>query len=94
MRLDPVARRLVELLGREVKKAADCVGGQVERLAAGLSPGEVLLLENLRFHSAEEANDPDFAARLAALCDVYVNDAFGAAHRGPRLDDGHGWTGP
>lgn len=81
MRLDPVARRLVELLGREVKKAADCVGGQVERLAAGLSPGEVLLLENLRFHSAEEANDPDFAARLAALCDVYVNDAFGAAHR-------------
>ena len=81
MRLDPVARRLAELLGREVKKADDCVGDQVERLAAGLSPGEVLLLENLRFHAAEEANDSDFAARLAALCDVYVNDAFGAAHR-------------
>ena len=81
MRLDPVARRLGELLGRHVNKADDCVGDEVERLAAGLSPGEVLLLENLRFHDEEEANDPDFAARLASLCDVYVNDAFGAAHR-------------
>ncbi len=88
MRMDPVARRLGELLGRDVKKAADCIGDNVERLAAGLSPGDILLLENLRFHSAEEANDPDFAARLASLCDVYVNDAFGAAHRAHASTEG------
>ncbi len=81
MRLDPVAVRLAELLGQEVKKADDCIGDKVEQLARSLSPGDVLLLENLRFHAAEEANDPDFAAHLASLCDVYVNDAFGAAHR-------------
>ena len=88
MRLDPVAQRLGELLGREIQKADDCVGDDVERLAAGLSPGDVLLLENLRFHEEEEANDPDFAARLASLCDVYVNDAFGAAHRAHASTEG------
>ena len=88
MRLDPVARRLSELLGREVQKTGDCIGDQVERAAAGLSPGEILLLENLRFHAAEEANDPDFASRLASLCDIYVNDAFGAAHRAHASTEG------
>ena len=79
--LAPVASRLSELLGRPVAFATDCVGESVEQLASALAPGEVLLLENLRFHPEEEANDPGFASALARLCDVYVNDAFGAAHR-------------
>ena len=81
MTLDPVAERLAELLGRDVKKVDDCIGAEVEIAAAALTPGEVLLLENLRFHADEEANNPRFAGLLASLCDVYVNDAFGAAHR-------------
>jgi len=81
MTLDPVAERLSELLGRPVQKAADCIGSEVEQAAAALQPGQVLLLENLRFHAGEEKNDPEFAAQLAKLCDAYVNDAFGAAHR-------------
>ena len=81
MQLDPVAARLGELLGRDVKKAPDCVGPEVRRLASELSSGDVLLLENLRFHAGEEANDRGFAEQLANLCDVYINDAFGAAHR-------------
>ena len=81
--LSPVAVRLGELLGREVAMADDCVGDEVERRVAALGPGQVLLLENLRFHAAEEQNDPDFARQLAALGDIYVNDAFGAAHRAP-----------
>ncbi len=80
-RLDPVARRLAALLGRPVKKAPDCVGPAVEGMVAQLQPGEVLLLENVRFHPGEEANDPAFAEALARLGDIYVNDAFGAAHR-------------
>jgi phosphoglycerate kinase len=79
--LKPVAERLASLLGRPVPLAPDCVGEPVERLARGLEPGEVLLLENLRFHPEEEANDDAFARRLAALGDVYVDDAFAAAHR-------------
>ncbi len=79
--LAPVARRLSELLGRPVDLAPDCVGSRTEALARGMQPGQVLLLENLRFHAAEEANDPDFARDLAALADLYVNDAFGSAHR-------------
>lgn len=79
--LKPVAARLQELLGRPVQFANDCIGPQAEALASGLKDGEILLLENLRFHSEEEKNDPGFAKQLAALCDVYVNDAFGAAHR-------------
>jgi phosphoglycerate kinase len=79
--LKPVASRLGELLGRPVQFAPDCVGPEVEAMVAKLSPGGVLLLENLRFHAEEEKNDPAFAKQLAALCDVYVNDAFGTAHR-------------
>ncbi len=81
LRLAPVAQRLSELLGAPVKTAPDCVGPDVEAAVAALAPGEVLLLENLRFHPEEEANDPEFARKLAALADVFVNDAFGAAHR-------------
>ena len=81
MSLAPVSERLSELLGRPVAQAHDCVGAEAEAMAAGLGPGEVLLLENLRFHAEEEANDREFSRQLAALADVYVNDAFGAAHR-------------
>ena len=73
--------RLQELLGKPVRLAADCVGAGTEALAQALAPGEVLLLENLRFHAEEEANDPAFAQALARFGDVFVNDAFGAAHR-------------
>lgn len=81
--LEPVARRLGELLGRDVAFADDCVGASAEQAAAALQPGELLLLENLRFHPGEQKPDkePDFAERLARLGDCYVNDAFGTAHR-------------
>ena len=81
MSLKPVAARLSELLGRPVTMAADCVGPQVEAQAAALKPGDILVLENLRYHAEEEANDDAFSKQLAALADVYVNDAFGTAHR-------------
>lgn len=79
--LAPVAVRLGELLGREVKLAPDCVGEEVSAMAAELKSGEVLLLENLRYHKEEEKNDPEFAKALASLADVAVNDAFGVSHR-------------
>jgi phosphoglycerate kinase len=79
--LKPVAARLSELLGKRVEFAPDCMGPEVEGRVPKLQNGEVLLLENLRFHAEEEKNDPAFAKQLAALCDVYINDAFGAAHR-------------
>src|SRR5580704_13322296 len=79
MSLAPVAVRLSELLKKPVAMAPDCVGPAVEAMLP--KPGEVLLLENLRFHPEEEKNDPEFSRKLAALCDVYVNDAFGSAHR-------------
>lgn len=79
--LAPVAARLSELLGSEVKLAPDCIGEEVAKMAADLKAGEVLLLENLRFHKEEEKNDPDFAKALASLADVAVNDAFGVSHR-------------
>ena len=79
MSLKPVAKRLAELLGRPVTMAPDCVGPAVEAMKP--APGEILLLENLRFHAEEEKNDPAFAKQLASLCDLYVNDAFGTAHR-------------
>jgi len=79
--LAPVAKRLGELLGKPVAFAPDCVGPQAETAAAKLGDGELLLLENLRFHAEEEKNEPGFAAALAKLADVYVNDAFGTAHR-------------
>ena len=79
--LAPVAERLSELLGRQVALAADCVGPDAEEQTKALQPGQVVLLENLRFHKEEEKNDPDFAEQLASLGEVYVNDAFGTAHR-------------
>jgi phosphoglycerate kinase len=79
--LKPVVARLSELLGREVRFASDCVGPEAEKMAGALQDGGVLLLENLRFHAEEEKNDTGFAKQLAGLCDIYVNDAFGAAHR-------------
>jgi phosphoglycerate kinase len=79
--LAPAARRLGELLGKPVGFAPDCIGAKVENMVVALRPGDVLLLENVRFHSEEEKNDPAFAAQLARLGDVYVNDAFGSAHR-------------
>jgi phosphoglycerate kinase len=89
LRLNPVAEHLSELLGRPVRKLDDCIGPGVEAAVAEMrcpepaegQPGDVILLENTRFHPEERSNDPDFAKRLASLADVFVNDAFGAAHR-------------
>ena len=81
MSLAPVAVRLGELLGQEVKMAPDCIGAETKAMAEALQPGQVLLLENLRFHKEEEKNDPAFAKELAELADVYVSDAFGTVHR-------------
>ncbi|MCU0540497.1 MAG: phosphoglycerate kinase [Desulfobacterales bacterium] len=88
MSLAPCAEALGRLLGKPVAFAADCVGSPAESAAARLAPGEVLLLENLRFHPEEEKNDPGFAGKLAALGDVYVNDAFGTAHRAHASTEG------
>jgi 3-phosphoglycerate kinase len=86
--LEPVRARLADLIGRPVTLAADCVGPDAEAAAAALAPGGVLLLENLRYHAEEEANDAAFSAQLAKLADVYVNDAFGAAHRAHASTEG------
>jgi phosphoglycerate kinase len=88
MRLTPVARRLSDLLGLPVQMAPDCIGPQVTELVRELLPGQVLLLENLRFHKEEEQNDPDFARQLADLGEIYVNDAFGSAHRAHASTEG------
>ena len=79
--LKPVAKRLSELLGKEVKMAEDVVGESAQQLVNELSEGEAVLLENVRYHAEEEKNDPEFSKKLASLADVYVNDAFGTAHR-------------
>ena len=79
--LEPVARKLKELIEAPVRFAPDCVGAEALEAARSLAPGEILLLENLRFHAGEEKNDAEFAARLARLAEAYVNDAFGSAHR-------------
>ena len=79
--LKPVAEHLSALTQKPVAFADDCVGEEASSKVAKLAPGEVILLENLRFHAEEEKNDDEFARQLASLCDVYVNDAFGAAHR-------------
>jgi phosphoglycerate kinase len=81
MSLRPVAERLADLLGRPVAFVDDCIGEKVERTAGVLQPGDILLLENVRYYQEEEDNDPAFAEKLAKVADVYVNDAFGAAHR-------------
>jgi len=86
--LKPVAQHLGKLLGKEVYFVDDCVGDEVEKQVASLQNGDVLLLENLRFHAEEEKNDPDFARALAKLGDVYVNDAFGTAHRAHASTEG------
>ena len=79
--LKPAAAALSSLLEKPVAVAPDCIGPEVEKMAKALKAGEVLMLENVRFHKEEEKNNPDFAKKLAALGEIYVNDAFGSAHR-------------
>ncbi|MBS1348532.1 MAG: phosphoglycerate kinase, partial [Firmicutes bacterium] len=86
--LSPIAERLSELLGRPVAFAYDCTNDKTRQAAANLKSGEVLLLENLRFYDEEEENDPEFAKELASLADIYVNDAFGTAHRAHASTEG------
>ena len=88
MSLEPVVPALEAALGRSVSFAGDCVGEEVEAMVAGMEPGQVMLLENTRFHAGEEANDADLAKRMARLGDAYVNDAFSAAHRAHASTEG------
>lgn len=88
MRLDPVAKRLEALLGKKVIKTDDCIGEKAKKTVAAMKPGDIVLLENLRFHAEEEKNDPEFAKELAGLADVFVNDAFGTAHRAHASTEG------
>lgn len=88
LRLTPVAARLSELLGKEVKKPSDCIGEEVAGVVAAMQDGDVILLENVRFYPEEEANDPEFAKKLASVADLYVNDAFGTAHRAHASTEG------
>ncbi len=81
MRLTPVAARLGELLGKDVKKADEAFGPAVQEMVAAMNEGDVLVLENVRFYAGEEKNDAELAKEFAALADIFVNDAFGAAHR-------------
>ncbi len=86
--LKPAAEKLSELLGKEVKLASDCIGSGVKDLVNKMNSGDVLLLENLRFHEEEEKNDPEFSKQLAELGDIYINDAFGSAHRAHASTEG------
>lgn len=88
LRLNPVAERLSELLNLEVKKVEDCIGEEVKTAASSLKGGEVLLLENLRFHKEETENNEEFAQQLSSLAEIYVNDAFGTAHRAHASTEG------
>jgi phosphoglycerate kinase len=88
MSLRPVAEKLSTMIGRPVAFAEDCVGETAEKAVAALHSGDILLLENVRYYNEEEANDPAFAEKLARLADVYVNDAFGAAHRAHASTEG------
>ncbi|MDY6878247.1 MAG: phosphoglycerate kinase [Chloroflexota bacterium] len=88
LRMNPVAKRLAELLDRPVKKLDECVGPEVEAAIKTMQPGDVVLLENTRFHPEERANDPELARQLASLAEIYVNDAFGAAHRAHASTEG------
>jgi phosphoglycerate kinase len=88
LRLTPVAKRLSELLGQEVVKTDDCIGDEVAAKVEALQNGQVLLMENVRFYKEEEKNDPEFAKKLAANADLYVNDAFGTAHRAHASTEG------
>jgi phosphoglycerate kinase len=87
-RLNPVAKRLSELLDRPVKKLDDCIGPDVEKAVSEMKPGDIILLENLRFYKEEEKNDPEFAKKLARLGDIFVNDAFGTSHRAHASTEG------
>jgi phosphoglycerate kinase len=86
--LKPAAERLSKLIGKEVKLAPDCIGAETEKMVSEMKPGDVVLLENLRFHKQEEKNNPEFAKQLANLGDVYINDAFGSAHRAHASTEG------
>jgi len=86
--LKPAAERLSKLIGKEVKLAPDCIGAETEKMVNEMKSGDVILLENLRFHKQEEKNDPEFAKQLAILGDVYINDAFGSAHRAHASTEG------
>ncbi|HEX2961068.1 MAG TPA: phosphoglycerate kinase [Ignavibacteriales bacterium] len=86
--LKPAAKRLSELIGKEVKMAPDCVGEEVKSLVNSMKDGDVVLLENLRFHAEEEKNNPEFAKQLSELGEVYINDAFGSAHRAHASTEG------
>jgi phosphoglycerate kinase len=86
--LKPTAKRLSELLGKEVKLASDCIGAETKAMVDNMKDGDVLILENVRFHAEEEKNDPAFAKQLAELGDVYINDAFGSAHRAHASTEG------
>lgn len=88
LRMDPVAKRLSELLGKKVTKLNDCIGDEVQKAVSGMKDGDVVLLENLRFHVEEEKNDTNFAKELASLGEIYVNDAFGTAHRAHASTEG------
>jgi phosphoglycerate kinase len=88
MRLTPVAKRLSELLGQDVIKCDDCIGDSVDSAVSGMQNGQVALLENVRFYAEEEKNDPEFAKKLASVADLYVNDAFGTAHRAHASTEG------
>ncbi len=88
LRLTPVAKRLSELLGKEVVKCDDCIGDEVTNKVGGMKNGDVVLLENVRFHGEEEKNDAEFAKQLASNADLYVNDAFGTAHRAHASTEG------
>lgn len=88
LRLTPVAKRLSELLGQEVIKCDDCIGDEVKAKVAAMQNGQVVLLENVRFHPEEEKNNSEFAKQLAANADLYVNDAFGTAHRAHASTEG------
>ncbi|HEX9252846.1 MAG TPA: phosphoglycerate kinase, partial [Ignavibacteriaceae bacterium] len=86
--LKPTAKKLSELLGNEVKLAPDCIGSETKAMVDAMKDGDVLILENVRFHAEEEKNDPAFAKQLADLGDVYINDAFGSAHRAHASTEG------
>ena len=88
LRLAPVGERLSELIGRDVINTKDCIGEETAKIISGMQPGDVALLENLRFHEEEEGNDPEFAKTLAGYADIYVNDAFGTAHRAHASTEG------
>ena len=88
LRMAPIAKRLSEIIGKPIATTQDCIGKDVEKAASELKNGEILLLENLRFHDEEEKNDPEFCKALAKLADIYVNDAFGTAHRAHASTEG------